>query len=248
MLRRFTLAASLCLATSVSAFELGNMTDEDRAIFGEQVRAYLLENPEVLQEAISVLQGREEAAQAATDVALARANADALFDDGYSFVAGNPDGDITVVEFLDYRCGFCKRAFPEIKGLIAADDNIRLVVKEFPILGEQSLLASQFAISTKLVSGDAAYSNVHDALMEFQGEITLPVLSQLGDLMGIDSEAIIAEMESDTVNEIIASNRALAQRLAISGTPTFVFEDQMVRGFIPQQQMEQLVAALRAEE
>lgn len=246
MILRFALPLLATLASPAAALELNAMSDEERASFRAEVRAYLLENPEVLQEAIEVLQAREQQAQMNNDVALAQANAGALFNDGHSFVGGNPDGDITVVEFLDYRCGYCKRAFPEIEALIEADRNIRLIVKEFPILGEQSVLASRFAIATQLVAGDEAYKNVHDTLMEFRGDISEASLLRIAESLGLDQDAILVEMQSTEVNEIIAKNQALAQTLSISGTPTFVVEDQMVRGYVPQNQMEEIIAQLRS--
>jgi len=244
---RFALPLTLALATPLAALDLDAMTAEQRTLFRAEVRAYLLENPEVLTEAIAVLQQREQHAQVNTDVSLVRANADALFNDSNSFVGGNPDGDLIVVEFMDYRCGYCKRAFPEVNALLDTDQNIRFIVKELPILGEQSVLASQFAIATKLVAGDAAYSNVHDALMEIRGDITGESLGRLGDRLGLDVNAITAKMNSAEVTNIISENRALAGRMQISGTPTFVFDDQMVRGYVPLEQMHQLVDGLRAD-
>ncbi|MEJ6401641.1 DsbA family protein [Yoonia sp. 2307UL14-13] len=245
MLLRLTLPILMLTAQPTFGLELDAMTDEERAIFGEEVRSYLLENPEVLQEAIGILRQREQNAQTVADRAMAGANEDALFYDDHSFVGGNPDGDVRIVEFLDYRCGFCKRAHPEVVALIEADRNIRYVIKELPILGEQSVLASRFAIATQLVAGDDAYKDVHDTLMEFQGDVTAQTLNRLGDTLGLDTAAITAAMDSDDVSDIIRENRALAQRLQISGTPTFVFEDQMVRGYVELAQMEQLVEELR---
>ena len=243
---RLAFPLTLALVGPVSALELDQLTDQERILFRQEVRSYLLENPQVLQEAISVLQERDRLEQLQRDAALAQANAEAIRNDGYSFVGGNPDGDVTIVEFLDYRCGFCKRAFPEVAALIERDPNVRLIVKEFPILGEQSVLASRFAIATQQVAGEAAYKDVHDTLMEFQGDISQQTLNRLGDVLGLDTAAIVAEMDSDTVNRIIAENRDLAQRLQISGTPTFIFEDQMVRGYVELAQMEALIDDLRA--
>ena len=247
MMLRLALPLILAFSLPAQALELDAMSDEERATFQAEVRAYILENPEIIREAIGVLQQREEQAQAVNDVDLARANANALFNDGHSFVGGNPNGDITVVEFMDYRCGFCKRAFPEVAALLNADTNIRYIVKEFPILGEASVLASRYAIATKLVAGDEAYENVHNTLMEFRGDITAQSLERLGDTLGLDNEAISTAMDSTEVNEILAENRALAQQLKITGTPTFVFEDQMLRGYVPTDQMIQLVAELRGQ-
>ncbi len=247
MFARFAFLALLALGTPASALELDKMTDAEREQFRQEVRAYLLDNPEVLQEAIAVLQTREREAQTANDAALAQANTDALFNDGYSFVGGNPDGDITLVEFMDYRCGFCKRAFPEVAELVSNDPNIRYVIKEFPILGEQSVLASRYAIATQQVAGDDVYEEVHNALMAFRGDITPASLQRLGDTFGLDNAAITAAMESAEVEAVITKNRELAQKLQISGTPTFIFQDQMVRGYIPLAEMETLIAELREE-
>ncbi|SMY07898.1 DsbA family protein [Flavimaricola marinus] len=236
---------ALALGSSAAATDLASMTDEERATFRAEIRAYLLENPEVLMEAIGVLEQREQQAQANADVDLARAYQDALFNDGFSYVGGNPEGDVTIVEFMDYRCGYCKRAFPEVEELISADGNVRFIIKEFPILGEQSVLAAQFAIATQQVDGDEAYKLVHDALMTFRGDITLDSLSRLGEAYDLDSDSIIAEMNSDAVNGIIATNRQLANQMQISGTPTFVFDDQMLRGYVPLDQMELILAEVR---
>ena len=101
-------------ATSAQALDLNAMNDAEKAEFGAQVREYLLENPEVILEAINILEERNAVAEAAADKELVAANADELFDDGFSWVGGNPDGDITLVEFMDYRCGYCRRAVPEV--------------------------------------------------------------------------------------------------------------------------------------
>lgn len=245
----FAAAATAALHSApAQATDIGDMTEAERAAFGEQVRAYLLENPEVLMEAIAILEERQAAAQAQGDVDLVAANADAIFDDGHSWVGGNPDGDVTVVEFLDYRCGYCRRAFPEVKELIQSDGDIRFIVKEFPILGEQSELASRFAISVLNEAGDDAYEQVHDILMTLRGDVTEPTLRQIAAELDLDEEAVMEGMSHPDVDEIIAENRALAQKLRISGTPSFVFGEQMVRGYVPLDAMQQIVAQERESE
>ena len=245
MLKYTALALGLLLGSQTTALELDAMTDAERAAFRAEIRSYLMQNPEVLMEAIGVLEQREQAAKAGNDVAMAQTNAALLFDDGHSFVGGNPDGDITIVEFMDYRCGFCKKAFPEVASLIAADGNIRYIVKEFPILGEASQLASQFAIAVKIVEGDAAYEEVHNTLMEFRGDISQDALSRLATSLDLDVASIMVEMNGSEVAQIINDNRLLGQAMQISGTPTFVVQDQMLRGYVPQAQMAQIVAAVR---
>ena len=240
-----TSALALTLALPAAALDLTNMTPEERANFREEIRAYLLDNPEIIMEAVGVLEAREQAAQAQADLNLVSDNAAELFDDGYSFVGGNPDGDITLVEFLDYRCGFCKRAHGEVAKMLESDGNIRLIVKEFPILGEQSLLASRFAVATKQVAGGDAYKGLTDALMTMNGDVTMRSLRRMASTFGLDADAIEARMDSDEVTMEIQRTRALAQRLQITGTPTFVLQDELLRGFLPYDEMMALVAEKR---
>ncbi|WP_299946678.1 DsbA family protein [uncultured Ruegeria sp.] len=230
------------------ALDLNAMSDAEKAEFGEQVREYLLENPEVIIEAINILEERNASAEAQADKELVAANADDLFNDGYSWVGGNPDGDITLVEFMDYRCGYCRRAVPEVASLLAEDGNIRLVIKELPILGDASIVSSRFAVATKQVAGNDAYKQVHDALLEFTGEPSEVTLRRISDGLGLDSEAIIAAMDSDEVSEEITKTRELAQKLRISGTPSFVLGTEMLRGFLPADQMQQIANGVRAEQ
>ncbi|WP_171122206.1 MULTISPECIES: DsbA family protein [unclassified Ruegeria] len=230
------------------ALDLNAMTEAEKQQFGEQVREYLLENPEVIIEAINILEQRNAVAEAQADKELVSANADELFNDGYSWVGGNPDGDITLVEFMDYRCGYCRRAVPEVAELLSEDGNIRLVIKEFPILGDASVLSSRFAVATKHVAGDDAYKQVHDALLEFGGEPSEVTLRRISDGLGLDSDAILEAMNSDQVTNEINQTRELARRMQISGTPSFVLGTEMLRGYLTADQMLQIADAVRAEQ
>ncbi|MEM6479318.1 MAG: DsbA family protein [Pseudomonadota bacterium] len=240
-LRPVIAAFGLCAALPVVALDIEALSDAERDAFRAEIRAYLLDNPEVLMEAIDVLEARQADTQADADTALLAANMDALTNDEHSWVGGNPDGDITIVEFLDYRCGFCRRAFPEVEELVESDGNIRIIVKEFPILGAQSDLASRFAIAAKLTQGDEAYKTAHDALMTFRGEITPVSLAVLAEDIGLDGPAIAATMETAEVDAIIRKNFELAGKLDIRGTPTFVIGAQLVRGFVPLDGMREIV-------
>ncbi|WP_093117900.1 DsbA family protein [Salinihabitans flavidus] len=233
--------------TPATALDFDNLSEAERSAFRAEVRAYLLDNPEVIIEAVEQLESRQAQDQAAQDAALVSANAEDIFDDGYSWVGGNPDGDITLVEFMDYRCGYCRRAFPEVEELIASDGNIRLIVKEFPILGEDSMLSSRFAVAVKQMEGDDAYKSAHDALMTLKSEVTPTALERLADNLGMDANAILEHMDSPEVTEEIRQTRALAQRLQITGTPTFVMEDQLLRGYLPLDNMRALVAQKRQD-
>ncbi len=239
------LALTALIALPAAALDLTNMTDEERQIFREEVRSFLMENPQVIMDAVQVLEQQQQAAQAQADLNLVSDNKADIFEDGYSWVGGNPDGDITLVEFLDYRCGYCRRAHDEVAKLLETDGNIRLIVKEFPILGEQSVLASRFAIATRIVEGDEAYKNINDALMTYSGEFNMRNLRRLADSLVIDADAVEAKMESEEVSDEIRRTRALAQRMQIQGTPTFVLEDELLRGYLPYDQMLEIVKEKR---
>lgn len=239
--------AALALATGVHAadLDLDNMSDADRAAFGAQVRAYLLENPQVIMEAVQVLEERQAAEQAQGDVSLVENNAEAIFNDGYSWVGGNPEGDVTIVEFFDYRCGYCRRAHPEVMELLESDGNIRYIAKEFPILGENSLISSRYALAVRDVAGEEAYEAAKEALIVLNAEMDDTVLRRLSDTLGVDADAVIAAMDKDSITEQLATTRALAQTLQINGTPSFVMGDQLIRGYVPLEAMQEIIAEAR---
>lgn len=237
-----------CLATGpAAALDLGTMSEAEKDAFGAAVRTYLLENPSVIFEAVDVYNAQQEALQSANDPALIAANADAIFNDGVSWVGGNPEGDITIVEFMDYNCGYCKQAHPEVAELVADDGNIRLVFKELPVLGENSVTAARFAIATLEVSGQDAYKAVHDALMAFRGEKNEEAFLRIAEALDLDAGPILAQMQSDTVTQVLVDNAELAATLGIRGTPGFVFENQMVRGYVPLDAMREIVAIARED-
>lgn len=234
------------MGTAAHAEGAAAMTEAERAAFRAEVRAYLLENPEVLIEAMDVLQSREAETAAARDVQMLADNKEALLNDPASWVGGNPQGDITIVEFTDYRCGYCRKAFAEVEELVKSDGNIRFVLKEFPILGEDSVISSRFAIAVRQLHGDEAYKKAHDALITLRGTPDAATLGALAVDLGLEAGPIIARMNADEVTAVIAANHAMADKLQISGTPTFVLGDQLLRGYVPLDAMRQLVAEERA--
>lgn len=242
---RLTAAALAALLTLGPAAAQGTMTDAERAAFRAEVRAYLLENPEVLLEAIDILEQRRMADAENADVRMLADNAAEIFEDPNSWVGGNLQGDITVVEFIDYRCGYCRRAWSETEELVASDGNIRRVIKEFPILGEQSDRSSRFAIAVLQLDGPDAYKRAHDALITLRGDATKQALRGVAGDLGLDADAIEARMDAPEVTAVIAANHALAQRLQINGTPTFVVKGTLVRGYVPLDGMRQIVAGQR---
>lgn len=228
-----------------SSVALAEMTEAEREAFREEVRAFLLEEPEVLVEAMEVLQSRQEQDAAQRDLQTLRDNADLIYRDPNSWAGGNLDADLTIVEFVDYRCSYCRKAHDEVTELVETDGNIRLVMKEFPILGEQSLLSSQFAIAVRQLHGDDAYKAAHDALIVLRGDATPETLARLATDLGHDPAPIAARMTSPEVQAVIDTNHALGSLMEINGTPTFVVDETMVRGYVPLEGMRQIVEGQR---
>lgn len=239
------LALSTALAAPAMAFDLSAMSEAEKAAFGDAVKEYLMQNPEVLVEAINVLEERQQAAAADNDKVLVETNAKDLFDDGHSWVGGNPDGDVTIVEFMDYRCTYCKKAYQEVAQLLEQDGNIRFIVKEFPILGQESELSARFAVAVQQVASAEAYEKIHDALMGFRGAITLESLSRLASDQGLDPDPILKRMNEEEVTAVLRANHQLAARMGISGTPAFVIGGEMLRGYAPLEAMQEIVAGQR---
>lgn len=238
------LLLSAALASPALAFDITEMSEKEKAAFGQAVRDYLMENPEVLIESITVLETRQAEQSVENDLALVAANRDAIFNDDHSWVGGNPDGDLTMVEFIDYRCGVCRQFNEEIFEAVEEDGNIRLILKEFPILGQDSEMSSRFAISVHQLEGDEAYKAAHDALITLRGPATVEALREIAKDIGIDPEATILHMNTEAVSGILRENRQLAEIMAIQGTPTFVIGDQLLRG-VPRAGVAETVAQIR---
>lgn len=240
-------ALSLGAAAPAAAFDVANMTEAEKAAFGQAVRDYLMANPEVLVESINVLEERRVADEAKNDRLLVETFRADLFEDGYSWVGGNPEGSLTVVEFIDYRCGVCRQVYGQVEELVQADGDIRIIYKEFPILGEESDLAARFAIAVKQIAGDEVYKTAHDELMTMRGRVTLESLSTLADDLDVDGKAIIARMNTEEVTAVIRQNHQLAEKMRIAGTPTFVIGPELLRG-APPQGLEAVVAEIREQQ
>lgn len=240
------IAALLLTATPVMAFDINSMSEEEKSAFGEAVREYLMANPEVLVESINVLEERRAAETVENDQQLVDANREAIFEDGHSWVGGNPDGDLTMVEFIDYRCGVCRRFNDEVKKIVEDDGNIKLILKEFPILGQDSEASSRFAVAVKQIAGDEAYMKAHDELIALRSPATIEALKDVAEKIGVDAEEVVNRMNTDEVSDVLRENHQLAERMAIMGTPTFVIGDELLRG-VPAEGLTAAVEGLRAQ-
>ena len=232
------------LAQPINAQTLDNLSAQDRATLQAEFRTYLLTHPDIVFEMVKIIEDQKALDQASADAAMVAAHATELFDDGFSYVGGNPDGDVTVVEFLDYKCAFCKKAHAEVAELIRSDGNVRYIIKEFPILGPESELGARAALAV-LTTAPLAFPVFHDQLMRFNGPINTQTLSRIAKNAGADAARMIDSMNDENVTLIIAANRALAQRLQVDGTPMFIIGDQMQRGYAPLAEMRDSVANAR---
>lgn len=233
------------LAAPAAAFDPAKMTESERAAFGEAVRDYIMQHPEVLVEALNAMEAQRLANEAENDKLLVKANHAEIFEDGHSWIGGNPDGDLTIVEFIDYRCGYCRRVAPEVDEVVARDGNIRLILKEFPILGQESDLASRYAIAVRQLAGGDAYKTVHDKLYAMRGAVTIESLNAISNDLGLDADAIVQRMNTEEVSAEIRKNRQLAEKMQIMGTPTFVIGPELLRG-IPSTGLAAAVEQIRA--
>lgn len=245
---RRILSAVLIAAAAFAAAPAGaeEFSADQKAAIDAQIRDYLLRNPEVIIEAMQVLEARRERDEAAEDGALISRLGDDLFNDGYSFVAGNPDGDVTLVEFSDYRCGYCKKAHGAVKALVDADKNLRLVIKEFPILGPESTYAARAAMAAQRQGGDR-YLAFNDAMMTWQGNLSEQAVMSLAEEAGLDAGRLQEDMNDPEIAERIQQTYALARQLKINGTPGFIIGGRIVRGYIPYDQLKELVEEAREQ-
>ena len=211
----------------------------------EFIRDYLIANPEVIRDAIDALQMKQDEADRLAQAAIIDSNRDLLFSSGRQVVMGNPDGDVTLVEFFDYNCGYCRRAQADMQQLMADDPNLRVVLKEFPVLGEGSVEASQVSIAVRIVAPEKA-GELHDALLAQSGQVDAEVALAVAESLGIDRAKLTETMQSDEVRDTIAEAYALAQQLQLTGTPSYVTASEVAIGAIGYDALKEKIATARA--
>ncbi|RJF87006.1 DsbA family protein [Oleomonas cavernae] len=207
------------------------------------VKAYLMEHPEVIIEAVQGLEAKQEAARAEQAKGQIAGLRDKLIRDPRDQVLGDPNGDVTLVEFFDYRCGYCKQAQPILMELIKAEPRLRVVLKEFPILGPDSVLASRAAIASV---PQGKYAAFHEALIATRGALSEDKIMEVAKSVGLDTAALKAGMSKPEIATQIDDAHALAEKLAINGTPSFIIGDNLVPGAIDLETLKKLVAEARA--
>tara|TARA_R110002072_G_scaffold4504_12_gene31345 strand:- start:831 stop:1643 length:813 start_codon:yes stop_codon:yes gene_type:complete len=243
-LRRIALAGGLAIAMPLAGpAQPASAQDVDKAAIEKIVRDYILNNPEIIAEAARILKDRKTRADAAADRALLRANRSALLNHAASPVGGNPKGDVTVVEFFDYRCGVCKRIHPIVEQLVKSDPNIRRVYKEWPILGPNSVLASRAAIASRK---QGKYLAFHQVMMKANSAFGESAIMAMAESVGLDTARLRRDMRSPETDALLRENYALAQKLKLNGTPSFAIGDTLLRGGRDLESLRAIVAEARA--
>jgi protein-disulfide isomerase len=242
-MRRFLSAlAAAWLAWAAPAAAQG-FTPQQREEVVRILRDALVNDPSILRDALAALQEAEERARAEARRAAIRAEAAALLRDAADPVRGNPAGDVTIVEFFDVRCGFCRRLHPELEALIASDPGLRVVMKDLPILGPQSVVAARALLAAHRQGG---YARLHDALMRLRGEPTEAAIQAEARRLGLDWARLRRDMDDPAIAARLEGTLELARRLGIEGTPALVIGDRLIPGYVDRAALAAVVAEARA--
>lgn len=237
-------AALAGFAALVQPAAAADPTPEQRQQIEQVIHDYLLKNPEVLIEALQGAERKIKEEQEAQSRAALGAKRDELLYDPASPVGGNPKGDVTIVEFFDYRCPYCKQMEPALEMLLKEDPKVRIVYKEFPILGPESIVASHVAFAA-LKQGPKQYERFHAAMMNAKGQITEESILQVAGDAGLDLDRIKSDMKAPEIDALIKRNYDLADGLNIHGTPAFIIGDAMSPGAVDLDTLKKMIADAR---
>ena len=203
------------------------------------IERYILAHPEVIEQSLQAMEAKREAEQKERQKGALKTKQDELLHDPLSPVSGNPKGEITLVEFYDYRCGFCKKAASAVTELQKVDPRVRVVYKDFPILGEPSEFAAKAALASYAQGKHQAF---HEALLESHSDMTKESILKIAAKVGLDTKRLEADMANPKWQSVIAKNRALARELGISGTPGFIVGNELVPGALDLNGLKELIA------
>ena len=210
----------------------------DRAAMHQMIRQFIMDNPEVLRDALMELAAQEK--QAAITAGLAKLRRD----DGDP-VMGNVNGSLVIYEFSDYNCGYCKRMFPTIQKLLTNNDDIRLVVKEFPILGQSSLIAARAGVAAQKQGKFPAF---HRELMDYRGKVSEAAIMTAARTAQLDLNQLRQDMDSPATNAIIDRTRAVAAALDLNGTPALVVGETIIPGAVSSNKLQNVINRERAKQ
>jgi protein-disulfide isomerase len=240
----FAAAVSLALAAAVPAAAESFSTDQREEI-GKIIKDYLLTHPEVMQDVMAELEKRQQAADAEKHRTAIIENKATLFSSPHQVVLGNPQGNVTMVEFFDYNCGYCKRAMTDMLDLIKTDSNLKFVLKEFPVLGEGSVEAARVAVAARMQDASGKkYAEFHQKLLGSRGADKVRALA-VAEEVGFDMSRLKRDMGSDEVKKTIDENMKLAEALGVSGTPSYVIGEEVVVGAVGLDALREKIGAER---
>lgn len=238
----------LLLTTSLFAsfFAIGDAqaTTMSKADIEKIVHQYIMDNPQVLIDSVSAFETKLQDQQQEQAMAVVRDSADWIYKNPNHAVAGNPNGDITIVEFFDYNCGYCKQALNDLMTLIDQDKNIKVVFIDLPILGDSSVLAASWS-QAALAQGK--FLEFHVPLMRHRGALNDSVLENYARSAGVDVAKAKKFVESPEVKKILDDNSQKSQSFGIAGTPAFILGDKMVRGYVGVDGMRKVIAEARED-
>ena len=226
-------AAVLIAGLTPSLAPAAEFSPAQRQGIEQIVHDYLIAHPEVLQEAIAELDKKQAAADAEKHKDAVKENAKALFSSPHQVVLGNPDGKVTFVEFFDYNCGFCKRAMDDMLTLMKDDPKLRVVLKEFPVLGPGSVEAAQVAVAARMQDKTGKkYLDFHQKLLGGRGEANKARALAVAKEVGYDMDRLQKDMQSAEVKNTLQENFKLAETLGLNGTPSYVIGDKVIVGAV----------------
>ena len=242
----FLLFINLLTGTGTTQSE-GNFlrNKQDQIFLQDEIKNFILSNPEIIIQAIELFREQQETAKVKEEERILRSKSEDIYSDGYSFVGGNKDGAISIVAFIDYKCGYCRKNHQIIWDFVDANADVRFVLKEFPILGNESYLAAKALAGIALKDSPTVYRKLSDQLMKFTGKVSLESLEKLAKQSGSTVIQLESIMNSEEVTDIIDKNIDLATALNIQGTPTFIIQDVIIRGFISKDELEDLIDMIR---
>ncbi len=221
------------------------LDDAQKKEMGAFIRSYLVENPEIMLEVQAALEAKQQAQRVAQAGEAVADNHDAIFASGNDVVLGNPDGDVTIVEFFDYNCGYCKRALADMENILSEDKNVRFVLKELPILGPDSLAAHRVSNAVRLLAPEK-YPEFHRSLLGSNGTATEESAIAVAQSIGLDEADIRRSMEENPNDGLVREAYQLATNLGVTGTPTYVVGDEPLFGAVGADAIRERVANIRA--
>jgi protein-disulfide isomerase len=221
------------------------LDEQQKKEMGDFIRAYLIENPEIMLDVQAALEAKQQTQRLAMADQAVAANHDAIFASKSDVVLGNPEGDVTIVEFFDYNCGYCKQALSDMEDILASDPNIRFVLKEFPILGPNSLAAHRVANAVRLLAPEK-YSKFHRTLMGGTSMATEDSAIEVAASLGLDEAAVRKSINENPGDDIVRGTYKLATALGVTGTPTYVVGNEALFGAVGKDAIREKVANMRA--